>query len=280
MGYHVIMDSVGDRTDELIGMSNFSVAPLRIMINDKEYIDDNSLNQIDMLEKIASSVECPKSSCPTPQTYMELFEAHKGDRIYVIAGSSELTGSFNSAQVAKRMFMESNPQAEIHIFNSVSACAGETLLAYEVIDLESKSMSFENVIDKVNEFISKQQIYFVLEDVSFLEKNGRLTGIKSLLVNMLHIVPILTADSKGIIRQADKARGIKKGISKLIDYVVKGIREGNKKRVVISHCNAYERAVSISEEIKGIFKEIDIKIVATGGVSTLYAGNGGIVISY
>lgn len=280
MGYHIIMDSVGDRSEELMAMENFSVAALTIIIDDEEFIDNNKLNQGMLLKKIAASKECPQSACPSPAEYQDLFEKHKEGRIYVIAGSSELTGSYNSAKVAEKLFLEKYPNSKIMIFDSKTACAGETLLVYKMIEFEQAYSDFEKVVEMTKQFIKKQEIVFALEDISFLLKNGRLTGIKALLATALNIVPILSADEHGVIFQLDKARGIRRALTKLKSSVVEGIDKGKKKMVVISHCNALERAENLKQELIDIFSDLDVKVVDTGGVATLYAGDGGIVVSY
>jgi len=280
MRYHIIMDSVGDRSDELLAMDNFSVAPLSLIIDEEEFIDNNQLNQLELLGKIAAAKECPRSACPSPAEYKDLFEKYKDDKIYVVTGSSELTGSYNSAKLGEKLFLEKFPDAKIMIFDSKTACAGETLIAYKIIEFEKAVGDFEKVSQMTSQFIKEQEIIFVLEDITFLLKNGRLTGIKALLVTVLNIVPILTANKHGIIEQMGQARGIKRALKKLKEHVIDGVEKGKKAMLVISHCNAFERAVTLKEELITLFPDLDIKIVATGGISTLYAGNGGIVVSY
>jgi len=280
MGYHIIMDSVGDRSEELIAMNSFSVAPLTIMIDNEEFIDNGQLDQSALLAKIASAKECPKSACPSPEEYKNLFAAHHEDRIYVVAASSELTGSYNSAKLGEKLFLEEFPNAEIMIFDSKTACAGQPLLVYQIIEFEKAYGNFETVIKMTNDFIKKQKIIFVLEDVTFLRQNGRLTGIKALLVSTLNIVPILSATEQGTINQMGQARGIKKALKKLMESTIEGVKEGNKKMLVISHCNCIERAEDLKKELIMSFPDLDVKIIDTGGVATLYAGNRGIVVSY
>jgi len=280
MGYHIIMDSVGDRSEELMAMENFSVAPLTLLIDEEEFVDNNQLDQLVLLEKIASSKECPGSACPSPAEYKDLFEKYKEDKIYVVAGSSELTGSYNSAKLGEKLFLEKFPDAKIMIFDSKSACAGETLLTYKIIEFEKEYGDFDKVIEMTKLFIKQQEIIFVLEDITFLLKNGRLTGIKALLATVLNIVPILSANEHGIITQMGKTRGVKRALNKLKEHVIDGVAKGKKTMLVISHCNAFERAMTLKDELIAIFPSLDVKVVATGGISTLYAGNGGIVVSY
>ncbi len=280
MGYHIIMDSVGDRTKELVSMDNFSVVPLTIFIDNEEFIDDGSIEQGLLLAKIASAKQCPRSACGSPEEYMKIFEKYPEDRIYVITGSSQLTGSYNSAKIGEKMFLQKYPKAEIIIIDSKSGCSGETLLAYKIIKLEKAYNNFKIDSEKVKQFIQRQEVIFVLEDITFLKQNGRLTGIKALLATALNIVPILNGDKDGVIRQLGKARGIKRALKQLKDIIIKGVEEGQKETLVISHCNCPERAAILKNELIELFPSLKVIIADTGGIATLYAGNGGIVVSY
>lgn len=280
MGYHIIMDSVGDRSEELLAMNNFSVVPLKIIIDNEEFIDNNQLNQEMLLGKIASAKECPRSACASPGEYQKLFEKYKEDRIYVITASSELTGSYNSAELGKNLFLEEYQNAEIVILDSKSASAGQTLLAYKIIEYERIYNDFKKVINGIDQFIKEQEIIFVLEDITFLKQNGRLTGIKALLATALNIVPLLKGDEYGIIREMGKTRGVKRALKKLTQSVVTGLEKVQKDMLVISHCNCVERAEELEKELIMLFPNLDMKIVDTGGIATLYAGNRGIVVSY
>lgn len=280
MGYHIIMDSVGDRTEELLAMDNFSVVPLKIIIDDEEFVDNDQLDQQMLIQKIAAAKECPRSACASPAEYQALYKKYKDDRIYVISASSELTGSYNSAKLGEKMFLEEFPDAEIIVFDSKSACAGQPLLAYKIIEFEKAHSDLKTVAKMLEEFIKEQEIIFVLEDITFLQKNGRLTGIKSLLATALNIVPILSADKNGVINQMGKARGIKKALKKLKESIVESLKRNPKDMLVISHCNCAQRAEDIKKELIMLFPDLDIKIVNTGGIATLYAGNRGIVVSY
>lgn len=280
MKYHIIMDSVGDLTEELENFPKITRIPLQIHIGNDTITDDGKISQEEILEQIKSSKEAPKSSCPSPQLFYDHFQRHWFERLYVIAGSSKLTGSYNSAKLAERMLKETYPATQIHVFDSKTGCAGQTLLLYLIMKLEQEDHSFESIVGRIEQMIEKQETRFVLEDLSFLQKNGRLTGIKSFVVEALHIVPLLKATEEGEIIQAGMARGIQRAMQKFEDYIVDEIRNTRKYFVIISHCNCIERAKQMQERLERAIPYIEVKIAKTGGISTLYAGDGGLVVSY
>ena len=170
--------------------------------------DDESFDQADFLRRVAASPECPKSSCPSPERYMELYEGDE-KRVYVVTLSSELSGSYNSAELGRKLWKEEHGDdgKQIYVFNSRSASVGETLIGLKIQECEEQGLSFENVVRTVEDYIEGQHTYFVLENLDTLRKNGRLTGIKSFVASALNIKPVMGSTPEGTICQLGQARG-------------------------------------------------------------------------
>ena len=240
-------------------------------------MDDETFNQADFLRRVAQSPECPKSSCPSPERYMLSYKG-EAKRVYAVTLSSELSGSYNSAELGKKLYMEGNEEKQIHVFNSRSASVGETLIALKIRECEEEGMRFEEVVQTVENYIEGQHTYFVLENLETLRKNGRLTGIKAMVASALNIKPVMGATPQGTICQLGQARGIKRALTKMVEQIAKECIDSKKKILGIAHCNCPERA----EEVKQMLLEkLDVKasfIVDTAGISTMYANDGGIIV--
>lgn len=278
MSYKIILDSCGELTDEMKNSGRFSNVALTIEVGHHKIIDDETFNQANFLKTIASTTACPKSACPSPEQYMKAFDC-ECERIYVVTLSDKLSGSHNSAVLAKKLYEEVNPYTKIAVFDSKSASAGETLGALRIDEMEQKGFSFNEIVDEVKKYFDTVSTHFVLEDLSFLERNGRLTGVKRLAANILHIVPIM-GETDGSIIQLDQARGINKAMGKLLARVVDGCKNKNTKNIIIAHCNAPERAIDLKDKIISYLPNLNININNTRGISSLYAGNKGIIVAY
>lgn len=278
MSYRIILDSCGELTDEMKKTGNFTNVPLTLQVGEINIIDDETFDQAKFLDLVASSTECPKSACPSPEQYMKSFDC-ECNNIYVVTLSAELSGSYNSACLAQKLYEETDPYVNMHVFNSKSASPGETLVAMKIAEYEDAGLEFEEVVKKVEEYIEALTTTFVLEDLTFLERNGRLTGLKRIAANLLHIVPIMGSTPEGTICQLDQARGMKKAMAKLVDLILDYCRKLDPKDIVIAHCDCAERAAHIKEKILEQMPDISIHINDTRGVASLYAGNGGIIIS-
>ena len=152
------------------------------------------------------------------------------------------------------------------------------MIALKIDECEKAGMEYEEIIRTVDAYIEGQNTYFVLENLDTLRKNGRLTGIKSLVAGALNIKPVMGATPEGTICQLGQARGMKKALAKIVDCVVSGSENTEKKILAISHCNCKERALEVQ---RMLLERIEVKsgiILDTAGISSMYANDGGIII--
>lgn len=277
MSYRIVVDSCGELTEEMKESGRFVTAPLSIQVDDHFIVDDETFDQASFLKLIADSPNGPKSSCPSPEKYMEYYNCD-AERIYVVTLSAELSGSYNSAVLGKNLFEEEVGEKQIYVFNSRSASVGETLIGLKIQECEEAGMSFEEVIEATESYIEEQHTHFVLENLETLKKNGRLTGVKALVASALNIKPVMGATPQGTICQKGQARGIKKALDKMSDHVVAELLHAEEKILAIAHCNCYDRAVSVKNMLleKAAFR--DVIILDTRGISSMYANDGGIIV--
>ncbi|MBA4699262.1 MAG: DegV family protein [Ruminococcus sp.] len=277
MSYKVIVDSCGELTEEMKNSGFYETASLTMEVDGVRIIDDTTFNQTDFLKRVAASAESPKSSCPSPQEYMELY--HCGaERVYAVTLSSELSGSYNSAELGRKLYMEEYGEKDIYVFNSRAASVAETLIAMKVRECEDAGMTFQEVIAAVEGYIADQHTYFVLETLDTLRKNGRLTGIKAIVASALNIKPVMGAKPEGVICQLGQARGIKRALEKMIDHIIAELKNPEEKVLAIAHCNCKDRALEVQRMVLERVKVKSSFIVDTAGISTMYASDGGIIV--
>ncbi len=277
MSFKVIVDSCGELTEEMKASGCFETASLSMQVGGIHIVDDETFDQADFLRRVAESSECPKSSCPSPEQYMERYHC-QADRVYAVTLSAELSGSYNSAQLGRNLYKEEYGEKQIHVFNSCSASIGETLIALKIQECEEAGMEFSQVIETVDAYIENQHTYFVLENLDTLRKNGRLTGIKSLVAGALNIKPIMGSTPEGNICQKGQSRGVKKALTKMVDFVVAEAGDARDKILAISHCNCEERAMEVKRMLLEKMQVKSCFVVDTAGISSMYANDGGIIV--
>ena len=131
MEYRIVVDSCGELTDEMKKSGIYKTASLSMEVDGVHIQDDESFDQADFLKRVAESSECPKSSCPSPEKYMELYHC-EAERVYAVTLSAELSGSHNSAELGRKLYEEEYGRKQIHVFNSRSASVGESLIALKI----------------------------------------------------------------------------------------------------------------------------------------------------
>ena len=278
MSYKIIGDSCLDLTEEMKKDSHFQMIPLTLQVDDVQVIDDETFDQKRFLELVKNSPNCPKTACPSPETFKKAYACEEED-VYVITLTSKLSGTYNSALVGKEMYEEEYGPKNIAVIDSWSASAGELRLALFIEELCKAGTPFEEVVKKVEDFKTNQmKTFFVLETLDTLRKNGRLTGLQAFFATTLNIKPVMGAE-EGTIIKLDQARGINKGLSRMCSIAVKSVPDPENRIVVVAHCNNADRAKLVKEELLKLAPFKQVVITETAGVATVYAGDGGIVMA-
>lgn len=278
MSFHIVCDSCTDLTKEDFEKGCYSWIPLTLLVDGEEIIDDETFDQASFLNKVANSNGEVKSACPAPESYMNAYG--KADDIYVVTLSAELSGSYNSAVLGKNLYEEENGEKNIYVFNSRGASTTQILIARKIYEYASQGLSFHEVVEKVEAYITTQRTYFVLETLEVLKRNGRLSKVSATLASALNIKPVMEGTGDGVIQKLTQARGTKKALSKMIETIVKEGRDLSERVLAIAHCNCPKRAEYVKDLIMKNLTVGEIIIIETKGVSSLYACDGGIILSY
>ena len=275
MAYKIIGDSCCDFTKLQMKKGNITRVPMSIIIGGVEYRDDGIRNQESWIKLIKDDPGYPKSACPAPDAFLSAFDA-KCDN-YVVTLSSKLSGVYNSAMVAKEMFEEEHEGARIHVFDSKSAAAGQSLLVAKIIELADSGSSFDDIVEKVEKIRDEMLTIFVLDDLETFKKNGRLKGLKALVATAMNVKPVLTGDD-GEIKQIDQAIGMNHAINRMLYHIEKKDLDRSKS-VRITQCASKEICTKVPKIMTDRFGFTDVKTINAGGITTTYENPGGVVIA-
>ncbi len=278
MSFKIVVDSCCEMTTQMREDSAFDRVPLTIACGEDTFVDDDSLDQAKLLKAMKQTKEAPTTSCPPPQAYLDAFSGGAED-VYAVTLSALLSGSHNSAQQGKLLLEEENLATNVHIFNSCSAVCGETLIALKIKELAESGLPFKKVVHEVERFIQRMKTLFVLEDLENLRKNGRLTKLQAVVTGALRIKLLCHATPEGEIGKLSQALTIKQALGKLVDRMAEDLDHVGR-TLIISQCNCKERAQKLKEQIEAKCKFARILMTGAGGITTVYANDGGIVVAY
>ena len=244
MNNNLITDSC---TDFLKETDDIPRVPFRILIENEEIIDEN-LDINKLIEKMKNTRQQIKTACAPPEDFMNKLRAEANN--FIVTISSQLSGSYNSAMVAVETFKEKFPDSFVHVFDSKTACAGQTLIAIKVKQLIEENLNVEEIIEHTNKYINKTTTLFILDSLDNLAKNGRITNFKAILANIMHIVPIMGDDGQGKIELKEQVRGKKKAFARLIDMIAEYNIDFENTVLGITHVNCLEKEEKLLDHIK------------------------------
>jgi len=245
-------------------------------------VDDGSWEPSVLLDEIAKSKAGPKSACPPPGVFTEYYAGSEKD-VYLVTVSKEISGTYNSALQGAKLYQEENPGKNIHVFNSKTACAGQVLICEKVKELAESGLPFAEVVTQTEAFIEKANTMFVLEDLEILRKSGRMSALQSVITGKLKIKLVMGGTPEGTIAKITQALSVTQALNKMVTIIsekAKKASAGKIPKLVISHCFARERAEYVKTKVKATCDVAETIICKSGGIGTMYANKGGIVVSF
>ena len=278
MGFKIVVDSCCDLTGQMLKDPRFIKVPLTIRSNGSSFIDNETFDQADLLWAMKQSEEAPSTACPSPQSYLDAYQGPEED-VYVVTLSALLSGSHNSAEQARMLMEEDHPNKNVYVFNSCSASSGEVLVALKVRELAESGAPFKHVVREVEQFIYQMQTMFVLETLENLRKNGRLTRLQSVITGALKIKLLMAATPEGEICKLGQTLSMKQALSKMVDRMANDPAHAGR-TLAICHCNCLDRAFQVKAMAEQRCKFAHILILEAGGITSVYANDGGIVTAY
>lgn len=278
MRFNIIADSSCDLSDKMKKDMNVEIVPLTLRLEDREYVDDESLNVKEYVKDMGECKTSPKTSCPSPMDFIKKYS--KEGSSFVVTLSSKLSATYQSAITAKNMFLEENSQKFIHVFDSLSASAGETVICRKIYELSQNGAGELEIVEKVSKYISEMKTLFLLESLEHLAKAGRLNTIVAKVASVLDIKPIMGANEDGNIKLIEKIRGYKRAFNRFIEVIGEECADTSDKIIGISYCNCLDRAILLKEEILKRYKFKEIILSEMAGLSSTYSDDGGLVIAF
>lgn len=278
MKWNIITDSSCDLYDlnEYADEIRFASIPFVINIGNRDFVDNEELNTAEMVTAMENCREAGRTSCPAPQAWHEQFE--KDGYSIAITISGELSGSYNSACIAKNMILERCPDKKIAVIDSRSAGPEMALLVTRLCRMITAGCDFDTAVAEIENYAKRTHIVFALSSFNNLIKNGRIGKIAGFIAGRLGFWGIGIGSEQGTIVLKEKVRGGRQALN----AVLKDIREraDSLETVIISHCQNAELAEKLKNAIQSICHTVEVRIMPTRGLCSYYAEKGGLIIGF
>lgn len=270
----IIADSSADlRT--LDGV-DFAAAPLKILTAEKEYVDNASLDVEQMATELHSYKGKSSTSCPNSADWLEAFG--DAELIFCVTITATLSGSYNSAMIAKREYEEAHPDRRVFVLNSQTAGPEIALIIEEVRRLVLEEKDFDEICAAAEKYAESTGLLFVLESLKNLANNGRVSPIVAKMAGILGIRLVGKASDRGDLEPLDKCRGERKALECVMSKLQELGYAGGKVR--IAHCLGEGIATELANRIRAKFPAADVSLYKCGGLCSFYAEKGGFLIGF
>lgn len=271
----IITDSCSDLPLSFVEQEKLPVLSLTFQFKGKEYEDDfgRTISYREFYDAVKEG-ELPTTSQINVFTYTEEFKKYvrEGKSVIYIGFSSALSGSLNSAILARDMVMKEYENADISVIDSKCASAGQGLLVYYAYDMLKKGCSKQEIVDWVENNKLKVLHWFTVSDLKHLKRGGRVSGTAALIGTVLDIKPVLHVDDEGRLVPVTKVKGRKKSLKMLADKFDESAVAPEEQVVFISHGNALEDAEYVKSLILSEHKVKDFIITDVGPVIGSHSG--------
>lgn len=267
---------VVDSSADLLSMDgiSFASAPLKIHAEDKRFVDNAELDVVGMVEFLYSYKGKSSTSCPNTEDWLSAFG--DAERIFCITITSNLSGSYNAARVAKDEYEAKYPGRKIELIDSYSTGPEMALMAEKIRELAMAERSFEEISEYMKGY--KTELLFVLESMKNLANNGRVSKIAATLAGFLGIRAVGRASDVGTLEMLGKFRGTPATITAVTGYMRDMSYSGG--RVIISHCLNEKCAEELRDAIRHLYPSADISVRECRGLCSFYAERGGFLVGF
>lgn len=283
MGIKIITDSACDLKREYIDKNNIGLLSLILNLEGKIIKDDlgKSLSYKDFYNKMREGAT-PTTSQVNAHDFEEEFVKHikNGDSIIYISISSGLSGTFNSANIAKNNLLEEYPEAKIELIDSLGASMGQGLLVLKACEMRDNGASVEEIVNWIEDN-KRRIIHLVLvDDLNHLKRGGRISGATATIGGLLNIKPSAYLDNEGKLVQGEKIKGKKKALKFLANSIKERAIDSENEVLYICHADCNEEAETLKALVEEEIKFKDIVLNYAGNAIGAHAGPGALAVIY
>ena len=275
---HIVTDSSCDLPDDFLKKHNISIVPLTVRFDDdKEYRERIDITPEEFYKKMAASKTLPKTAQPSPACFLKVFEeaASPGDEILCITISSKLSGTFQSANLAKKM-----TSIPVTVFDSLAASPGHALQIMRAVELRDSGHSIDEIVADLTHYRDNEMTIFIyLKSLENIVKGGRITRFHGSLAKVMNI-KLICEGIEGEVVPLEKVRGEKRAIERLISIIGQRKSDFSDTIFYLTHTENLEDAEFIKSELIKRYNPREVLIHTTGPTVGTYSGPGGIVLTF
>ncbi|MBP3672395.1 MAG: DegV family protein [Oscillospiraceae bacterium] len=274
MNYRIAMDS----SSNLLSMEGveFASVPLKIVTDEREFVDDQNLDLEEMLDYLASYKGRSGTSCPNVGDWLDAFGDAEG--VFALAITGTLSGCYNAAVQAKDVYEENHPGRRVCCLDSLSTGPEMALVAEKLRELIGAGKDFDTIETEIRAYMKHTHLMFTLESLNNMARNGRVSPLIAKACGLLGIRILGQASAEGTLQPLHKCRGEAKALNMMLAEMKEKGYNGGKVRVV--HCHNEKAAQTFIGLLKAEFPGCDVTLGKTTALCSFYAELGGVMVGF
>lgn len=273
----VMTDSTSYIPGELIDKHNIHIVPLSVVFGDTSYREGTDITTEEFYQKVKEAEELPKTSQPSIGMISNKLEelAKDYDAVVSVHLSSGISGTYQAVASAGEMI----DAIDVYPYDSELSCMGQGFYVLEAAELSEVLDTPEAIIARLDEMKKSTRAYFMADDLSHLQRGGRLNGAQAIVGSLLQVKPVLHFVDKKIV-PFEKIRTRKKALNRIMGMIEEEAAQRKKLKVAFIHANNESAAAELKEQFDADYPGMDTMISYFGPVIGTHLGEGALGVCW
>ncbi|WP_062108966.1 DegV family protein [Bacillus niameyensis] len=245
--------------------------PLSVVINGETYREEVDISAEDFYKEVRNGDKLPKTTQPPIGEFEELFSelAKEYDAIISVHLSSGISGTFQGAASVGNML----DNVKVYAYDSEVSCMAQGFYVLKAATLAQEGKHPDDIIAELDHLKANARAYFMVDDLTHLQRGGRLSSAQAIIGSLLNIKPLLHFENKVIV-PFEKIRTRKKAMKRIVELLDEDVKKGKDLQATIIHANRLEDAVEWKKELSALYPNVDFSISYFGPVIGTHLGEG------
>jgi DegV family protein with EDD domain len=273
----IVADTTSGLPRETTTRLGIPLIPQIVMFGEDSYRDDTELDTAAFLQKLKASKELPKTAAPPPALYNPIYEEAKrrGDSVIVIAPSAKVSGTVRAATVAAQDF----PGLDVRVVDSLTIAGNLASLVLMAHEWARSGADADTIVNRLNDWIARGRIYFLVNTLEYLQKGGRIGGAKALLGELLQVKPILTI-REGQVEPFEQQRTKKRALARLVEVVEEQCPKSAEARLCVMQADAPDAAQALAADLGSRMNLTGLPIYELPPAIVVHGGPGALAVGF
>jgi DegV family protein with EDD domain len=273
----IVADTTSGLPREMLSSRGIPLIPQIVVFGEESYRDDTELDTAAFLSKLKASKELPKTAAPAPALYNPIFAEAKqrNESVIVIAPSAKVSGTVRAAVVAAQDF----PGVDVCVVDSLTIAGNLASLVLMADEWAKSGLGSQTIVNRLNDWIGRGRIYFLVNTLEYLQKGGRIGGAKALIGELLQVKPILCV-REGQVEPFEQQRTKKRALARLVEIVEEQCPKSPEAHLCVMHADAIAEAGLLAIDLKSRMNLTSIPIYELPPAIVVHAGPGVLAVGF